>query len=96
MKKYGILITTLVLAATMLTGCRNRNVAPTELPPTQGATLAPTTAPTTMPTTMPATMPATDATRDMTGSAATENGANSDTTDATAEGRARTKTPGRN
>ena len=96
MKKYGILITTLMLAATMLTGCRNRNVTPTELPPTQGATLAPTTAPATMPTTMPTTMPETDATQDMTGSEGTENGGSSDATGATTEGRARTQTSGRN
>ena len=60
MKKFSILLTLLVLTAALLAGCRNPNVQPTELPPTQGATMAPTTAPTTMPTTMPTTVPPTE------------------------------------
>ena len=57
MKKYSILIAVLVLTAALLAGCRRPGAAPTELPPTQGATLMPTTAPTTVPTTMPTTLP---------------------------------------
>ena len=80
MKKISILLTLLVLTAALLTGCRNPNVQPTELPPTQGATMAPTTMPTTIPTTVPTTVPTTaapDATDD---SIATENdGATDDT-----------------
>ena len=60
MKKYGILILVLVLTATVLTGCRNPDIKPTELPPTQGATMAPTTVPTTIPTTVPTTVPDTE------------------------------------
>ncbi len=72
MKKYGILITVLVLTAVLLTGCRGSNNAPTELPPTTGATL-PTTMPTTMPTTAPTVAPTTEAPMDAT--ANTETGA---------------------
>ena len=71
MKKYGIFAAMLVLTLTLLAGCRKSNAAPTELPPTTGATIAPTTVPTTMPTTMPTTVPPTDMTED---SAATEHG----------------------
>ena len=55
MKKYGILIALLVLTATLLAGCRRPSPMPTELPPTQGATLIPTTEATTIPTTLPMT-----------------------------------------
>lgn len=68
MKKYGILVLVLVLTATVLAGCRNPDIKPTELPPTQGATMAPTTVPTTLPTTVPTTVPETDtAVPDVTG-----------------------------
>ena len=87
MKKYGILITVLVLTAALMCGCRRPVVEPTELPSTQGATLMPTTEPTTMPTTTPTTVVPTetsgDAAGNETGVAGTENGINSDTTDAT-------------
>lgn len=58
MKKYTVLILSLVLTAGLFTGCRSRkpDMTPTSLPttvPTTQATTAPTTAPTTMPTTAP-------------------------------------------
>ena len=82
MKKYGILVLVLVLTATVLAGCRNPDIKPTELPPTQGATMAPTTAPTTMPTTVPTTIPETDAgsASDATGDMSGENGSSGATT----------------
>jgi hypothetical protein len=64
MKKYGIFAAVLVLTLALLTGCRKSNAAPTELPPTTGATIVPTTAPTTIPTTIPTTVPPTDMTED--------------------------------
>ena len=89
MKKYSILLTLLVLTLALLTGCRNPNVQPTELPPTQGATMAPTTAPTTMPTTVPTTVPPTEMTDATDDSIATENGGNNSTTEDTAGTRSR-------
>ena len=77
MKKFSILLTLLILTTALLTGCRNPNVKPTELPPTQGATMAPTTAPTTMPTTVPTTVPPTEMTDATDDSNVTENGGNS-------------------
>ena len=75
MKKYGIFAAMLVLTLTLQAGCRKSNAAPTELPPTTGATIAPTTVPTTIPTTMPTTMPTTVPPTDVTeDSAATEHG----------------------
>ena len=59
MKKYSILVALLVLTVALLTGCRRSSAKPTELPPTQGATLMPTTEPTTIPTTLPTTAPST-------------------------------------
>ena len=73
MKKYGILISVLVLTAALMTGCRRPDVPPTELPSTQGATMMPTTEPTTAPTTLPTTEAPTDMTGDATGGA-DENG----------------------
>lgn len=87
MKKYGIFAAMLVLTLTLLAGCRKSNAAPTELPPTTGATIAPTTVPTTMPTTMPTTVPPTDMTED---SAATEH----DTTATEGTIGARSRMPG--
>ena len=62
MKKYTVLILSLVLTASLFTGCRSRkpNMTPTSMPttaPTTQPTTAPTTAPTTMPTTAPTTEP---------------------------------------
>lgn len=58
MKKYTILILSLVLTASLFTGCRSKkpDMTPTSLP-----TVAPTTMPTTAPTTAP-TVPSTAAT----------------------------------
>ena len=84
MKKFSILLTILVLTAALLTGCRNPNIKPTELPPPQGATMAPTTMPTTMPTTVPTTVPPTVVT-----DATDDSNATDDTTDETAANRSR-------
>lgn len=84
MKKYGILISVLVLTATLLAGCRRPDPNPTELPSTQGATIMPTTAPTTMPTVAPTTESAMDSTGD-TETGIPDNGA----TDATNSARSR-------
>ena len=89
MRKFSILLTLLVLTAALLTGCRNPNVQPTELPPTQGATMAPTTAPTTMPTTVPTTVPPTQMPEVTGDSNTTENGSNRDATEDTAGTRSR-------
>lgn len=89
MKKLSILLTLLVLTAALLTGCRNPNVQPTELPPTQGATMAPTTMPTTMPTTVPTTVPPTEMTGATDEGNSMENGGNGGTTEDTAGARSR-------
>lgn len=89
MKKYGILITLLVLTATLLAGCRRPGPEPTELPSTQGATLIPTTAPTTVPTTMPTTEAPTETMTGATGDAETETGMGDNSTDATGANRSR-------
>ena len=66
MKKYTILALTLVLTATMFTGCRRRNpdaTHPTIVPTMPMPTTEPTTVPATEPTTTtPATAPSTDPT----------------------------------
>lgn len=104
MKKYSIFVLVIVLTAALFTGCgcTNRNMdntsAPTTLPTTE------MTLPTTEATTMPAAEPSTGMT-----SAPTENDAagstnetvdngngpleDTDTTEGTAEGRARQTTP---
>ena len=89
MRKFSILLTLLVLTAALLTGCRNPNIQPTELPPTQGATMAPTTAPTTMPTTVPTTVPPTEMTAATDDANATGNGTDSAATEDTAASRSR-------
>ena len=93
MKKYSILIALLVLTMALLTGCRRPGATPTELPPTQGATLMPTTEATTMPTTVPTTMPATEmptgATGEGTAPAETENGPNTGATNESTNSRNR-------
>ena len=89
MKKYGILITLMVLTATLLAGCRRPAAAPTELPPTQGATLIPTTEATTVPTTMPMTEAPTETMDTATGDAETETGMAGEGTEATAPNRSR-------
>lgn len=82
MKKYSILIALLVLTTALLTGCRRPGATPTELPPTQGATMMPTTEATTMPTTAPTTMPATEMpTGDAANPSETENGSGTGATD---------------
>ena len=93
MKKYSILVALLVLTTALLTGCRRPGATPTELPPTQGATLMPTTEATTMPTTAHTTMPATEM---PTGSAGvgtdpteTENASNTGATNETTNSRSR-------
>lgn len=89
MKKYAILITLLVLTATLLAGCRRPGSEPTELPSTQGATLMPTTAPTTAPTTLPATEAPTETMDGATDNAETETGMAGDATDETSANRSR-------
>ena len=89
MKKYGILIASLVLTAALLTGCRNPNIKPTELPPTQGATMAPTTTPTTLPTTVPTTEMPTETTN-----AAETGPVESSVPEVTDNARSRTRTSG--
>lgn len=62
MKRSFIIILTLVLTATVFTGCRRKKVEPTTAPttmPTTAPTAEPTTAPTTRPTTAPTTQPTT-------------------------------------
>lgn len=91
MKKYSILIALLVLTTALLAGCRRPGAAPTELPPTQGATLMPTTEQTTAPTTIPTTQPSTEmptgATGEGTSPTETENGPNTGATNETANSR---------
>ena len=62
MNRSLIIILTLVLTATVFTGCRRKKVEPTTVPttvPTTAPTTAPTTPPTTRPTTAPTTQPTT-------------------------------------
>ena len=93
MKKYSILIALLVLTMALLAGCRRPGATPTELPPTQGATLMPTTEATTMPTTVPTTQPATEMptgdTGESTDPSETENGPNTGATNDSANSRNR-------
>ena len=89
MKKYGILITLLVLTATLLAGCRRPSPEPSELPSTQGATLIPTTEATTIPTTMPTTEAPTETMEGTTGGAETETGMAGDGTEETSANRSR-------
>ena len=90
MKKYGIFAAVVVLTLALMTGCRNPNIKPTELPPTTGAVIMPTTEATTMPSSAPTTVPPADTT-DTTGDA-TEGGETGSATDDTAG--ARNRIPG--
>lgn len=90
MKKYGILVTLLVLTVTLLAGCRRPEPEPSTLPSTQGATLIPTTEATTVPTTMPTTEAPTETMDGATGGAETETGMSGDSTEATTPNRSRT------
>lgn len=90
MKKYSILVALLVLTTALMTGCRRRGATPTELPPTQGATLMPTTEVTTIPTTLPTTTPVTEVpTGEGTNPSETENGSNTGATNETTASRSR-------
>lgn len=95
MKKFSTLALALVLTAALFTGCGCRNnAAPTTVPTTVPAT-QPSTAPThatTVPTTEH-TVPATDATIDHGNGPLEDNTAATDTTEDTAEGRARHVVP---
>ena len=53
MKKYAILLTALILAFAVFTGCGCRKNMPMDTKPTTEATTRPTTMPTTAPTTRP-------------------------------------------
>ena len=59
MKKYIALVLVLVVALSVLTGCRRNKPAETTVPTTTAPTTRPTTAPTTRPTTAPTTQPTT-------------------------------------
>ena len=76
MKKYSILALALVLAATMLAGCRNQGTSETTMPSTEMT--MPTILPTNVPETTAPTMPTVPATTDPSGSmdetVGTENG----------------------
>jgi len=93
MKRYSIFILTLILAASLMTGCRRKNMEPTTNPTTMPTTLPETTpatqpAPTTMPTTSPV-MPSTEDPMNAT----TESGATNATEETGGTPKARRITP---